>query len=210
MDGCAWRWCPCRMKAPPLGAAPLDCFGAQEPSERLARLPDPRPADAESRTAQNGISLARSPPEGGVQASSRRLVSSAPRSFPSLSCHLRVVSLPSTNTFAPLTRYFSAISPRAWFQITTLCHSVRSTRSPLWSFQLSLVAMLRVTTLLPPWVVRTSGSRPMLPISCTRLTVTVNCTPLAEKSCVDGIGRQRPGGWTVLTHPNCRGCADKP
>src|SRR5271165_576007 len=77
-------------------------------------------------------------------------------------------------------RYFSAISPRASFQITTLCHSVRSTRSPLWSFQLSLVAMLRVTTLLPPWVVRTSGSRPMLPISCTRLTVTVNCNPLAE------------------------------
>src|SRR5271157_1836749 len=29
MDGCAWRWCLCRMKAPLLGAAPLDCFAEQ-------------------------------------------------------------------------------------------------------------------------------------------------------------------------------------
>src|SRR5271166_4433609 len=29
MDGCAWRRCPCRVKAPLLGAAPLDCFGEQ-------------------------------------------------------------------------------------------------------------------------------------------------------------------------------------
>src|SRR5271166_5761158 len=29
MDGCAGRWCPCRVKAPLLGAAQLDCFGEQ-------------------------------------------------------------------------------------------------------------------------------------------------------------------------------------
>src|SRR5271166_3013299 len=63
----------------------------REPPEGLARLPDPRLADAESRTAQNGISLARSPPEGGVQPSSRRLVSSAPPPFRRLS---RKVSVP--------------------------------------------------------------------------------------------------------------------
>src|SRR5271166_5600656 len=50
------------------------------------------------------------------------------------------------------------------------CHSVRCLRSPLLrSFQLSLVAMLSVTTRPPFCMMRTSGSLPRLPISCTRL-----------------------------------------
>src|SRR5208283_2192301 len=55
-------------------------------------------------------------------------------------------------------------------KITTRCHSVRCLRSPLLrSFQLSLVAMLSVTTRPPFCMMRTSGSLPRLPISCTRL-----------------------------------------
>src|SRR5271165_3039815 len=47
----------------------------------------------------------------------------------------------------PFARNFSATSPRPSLKIATRCHSARRLRSPLLrSFQLSLVAMLSVTT----------------------------------------------------------------
>jgi hypothetical protein len=50
------------------------------------------------------------------------------------------------------------------------CHSVRSLRSPdALSFQVSLVARVRLTILLPACVVRTSGSLPRLPMRMTLL-----------------------------------------
>ena len=55
------------------------------------------------------------------------------RSLPSLSCHLRVWSLPSTYTCLPFLRYLettSALLP----QETTECHSVRSCFWPLRSW----------------------------------------------------------------------------
>ena len=56
-------------------------------------------------------------------------------------------------------------------KIATECHSVRSRRSPvLRSFHVSDVAMRRLHTLPPFWKVRTSGSRPRLPIRITLFT----------------------------------------
>ena len=61
-------------------------------------------------------------------------------------------------TCEPFLRYSGAISPRR-FHITTVCHSVCSFISPLClSRQLSLVAMRMLVTVVPPGVVRDSGS----------------------------------------------------
>src|SRR6056297_1279315 len=55
--------------------------------------------------------------------------------------------------------------------MATLCHSVRSRRSPvLRSFQVSEVATRRLHTLPPFWNVRTSGSRPRFPMRITLFT----------------------------------------
>src|ERR1043165_1370468 len=55
--------------------------------------------------------------------------------------------------------------------MATLCHSVRSLRSPLLrSFQLSEVAMRRLQTLPPLWKDLLSGSAPKLPTMMTLLT----------------------------------------
>src|ERR1700678_987875 len=54
---------------------------------------------------------------------------------------------------------------------TTRCHSVRSLRSPdALSFQVSLVASVKLTILLPACVLWTSGSLPRLPTRMTLLT----------------------------------------
>src|SRR3546814_7960847 len=52
--------------------------------------------------------------------------------------------------------------------MATLCHSVRSLRSPdCRSFHVSEVAMLKFATLPPFWNDRTSGSAPRCPIKIT-------------------------------------------
>jgi hypothetical protein len=57
-------------------------------------------------------------------------------------------------------------------KIATECHSVRSRFSPVSrSFQFSEVAIRRLQTLPPFWNVRTSGSRPRLPIRITLFTL---------------------------------------
>src|SRR4029078_3433966 len=65
--------------------------------------------------------------------------------------------------------------------MTTLCHSVRSCRSPS-RVQVSDVARLNFTTLPPLEKLRDSGSRPRLPIRITLLTLPAITTLLSLKS----------------------------
>jgi hypothetical protein len=53
------------------------------------------------------------------------------------------------------------------FQTTQRCHSVFSWRTPLWSFQVRLVARENWATVFPLGVERISGSLPTFPISST-------------------------------------------
>ncbi len=84
-------------------------------------------------------------------------------------------------SLSPCGRYCSAILPKLSLKIETLCHSVRSLRSPvLRSRQLSVVATEKETTRSPEGKVRTSGSRPKLPMRITLLTlpaISLSFTP---------------------------------
>src|SRR5579859_317893 len=98
------------------------------------------------------------------------MISVLNRSFPCLSCHLRVRSFPSTNTCEPLRRYSAAISPRRPKK-AMLCHSVRSCCAPeALSFHVSLVAMRMFVTDIPLGMDRVSGSAPSVPIKITLFT----------------------------------------
>src|SRR5450631_3535695 len=98
------------------------------------------------------------------------MISVVYRSFPCLSCHLRVRSLPSMNTCEPLRRYSAAISPKRP-NSAMLCHSVRSCWAPeALSFQDSLVAIRILVTVMPLGMERVSGSAPRLPTKMTLFT----------------------------------------
>src|ERR1700722_15006725 len=98
------------------------------------------------------------------------MISVVNRSLPCLSCHLRVRSLPSTNTCDPLRRYSAAISPDGP-KSAMLCHSVRSCCAPeAFSFQDSLVAIRILVTVMPLGMERVSGSAPRFPTRITLLT----------------------------------------
>ena len=82
----------------------------------------------------------------------------------------------------------------------TRCHSVRSLRSPdARSLQVSLVASVKLTILLPAWVVRTSGSLPRLPMRMTLFTEPAMSLSLSfHRKKASGPRRQRPlvrGPW---------------
>src|SRR5450631_2726944 len=99
------------------------------------------------------------------------------RSFPCLSCHFRVRSLPSTNTCDPLRKYSAAISPSRPNK-ATLCHSVRSCCAPdALSFHDSLVAMRMLVTVMPLGIERVSGSAPRFPTKMTLLTPRAMTNP---------------------------------
>src|ERR1700742_3014365 len=121
------------------------------------------------------MALPPSPRVSSIVSSPRKFCSTTSVEYfsaPSLSVHLRVCSEPSTYTFEPLRRYFSATSARFLLKITTRCHSVFSLRSPLdLSRQVSEVAMDRFTTASPDCMRRTSGSLPRLPTKITLLTL---------------------------------------
>ena len=83
---------------------------------------------------------------------------------------------------------------------TTRCHSVRSLRSPdALSFQVSLVASVKLTILLPACVLWTSGSLPRLPTRMTLLTEPAMSPSLSShQEKASGSCRQRPlvcGRW---------------
>src|SRR5512136_827554 len=88
-----------------------------------------------------------------------------------LSCHLSVLSRPSTKTCRPLARYSPTCSA-CFPQTSTSCHSVSSFfwPEPL-SVQVREVAIRRLATAWPPDVYRTSGSFPRLPMRMTLLTM---------------------------------------
>src|SRR6202011_3149522 len=105
------------------------------------------------------------------------MISVVYRSFPCLSCHLRVRSLPSTNTCEPFRRYSEAISPSRPKK-AMLCHSVRSCCAPeSLSFHVSLVAMRMFVTDIPLGMDLVSGSAPSVPIKITLFTPRAIQTP---------------------------------
>src|SRR5215213_7614558 len=83
-------------------------------------------------------------------------------------------------TFEPFLRNCSATRAKFSLKITTLCHSVRSLRSPeALSFQFSEVAILKLTTGSPELSRRTSGSLPRLPTRMTLFTLpAMGASPL--------------------------------
>ena len=93
-------------------------------------------------------------------------------------CICASAAVPRHRPSSPCVRYCSATLARFSLKITTLCHSVRSLRSPLaLSRQLSVVARRRLTTGSPELSRRTSGSRPRLPTRMTLLTEPDIATP---------------------------------
>jgi hypothetical protein len=75
---------------------------------------------------------------------------------------------------APLAQVALGHADKASDWIDTLCHSVRSLRSPVWrSFHASDVAMRRFAMRPPFWKDFTSGSAPRLPIRITLLTLAI-------------------------------------
>src|SRR5262245_52358636 len=67
--------------------------------------------------------------------------------------------------------------------MVTLCHSVRSRRSPVaLSLQPSLVAMRRPTTASPDLSCRTCGSAPRPPSRMTLLTLPAMTNPLHKRN----------------------------
>src|SRR5690606_41395677 len=102
------------------------------------------------------------------------------RSHPPLSSTL----FPYTTLFRSLCRYCSATFTRFSLKITTLCHSVRSTRSPVFlSRHDSDVAMRRPATGAPLFRRRTSGSLPRSEEHTSELQSRENlvCRLLLEK-----------------------------
>ena len=86
-------------------------------------------------------------------------------------------------TCEPFFRYSPAISARRP-NIATVCHSVCSFISPLClSFQLSLVAMRRLQTVVPEGMALVSGSWPRLPIRMTLLMPRAMETPFSIRCC---------------------------
>src|SRR3712207_4029385 len=78
--------------------------------------------------------------------------------------------------------------------MTTLCHSVFSLRSPVaLSFQLSEVAMRRLTTGSPELSRRVSGSLPRLPTRMTLLTLpAMGASPVSPR-CSGPLRRREQG-----------------
>src|SRR3990172_8529462 len=98
----------------------------------------------------------------------------------------------------------------AWFQATHLCHSVFSCFSPAAEFHCRLVASENCATLLPPVVVRISGSFPRFPISVTlfklRLTTPPGCGSRGQSECSAREKRhQTVAGWSDPPHAGCGG-----
>src|SRR5262245_9791839 len=95
-------------------------------------------------------------------------------------------------TCEPLRRYSAAISP-SLFHSTTPCHSVFSFISPdCLSRQLSDVAMRILVTVVPPGVVRDSGSCPRLPMRMTLLMPRAMTDPCDENPVLQAyVGRRR-------------------
>src|SRR5450631_426516 len=127
------------------------------------------------------------------------------RSFPCLSCHLRVRSLPSMNTCEPLRRYSAAISPKRP-NSAMLCHSVRSCCAPeALSFQDSLVAIRMFVTVMPLGMERVSGSAPRLPTRMTLFTPRAIHAPGEKKQIVARhCTRRRPPQYLGLALRSCR------
>src|ERR1700759_4847441 len=89
------------------------------------------------------------------------------------------------------------------WKATRLCHSVLSVQLPVWSLARSAVASEKLATVMPPWVVRISGSLPTLPRRMTLLTPFAMVTPfgvedsrtsLDRSGCEKGVEFAKIGG----------------